>query len=288
MVIALLAVSVVSFLTLTCRSGGGNYLFLVDNLYAVADSIEDDRKIDLPRGGRADIEVVRDLGNPVPEMRKALEGRYSRVLVSPYLFEAAESLASEYPETFFGLMRYGAPEAGEGGGNTASLVLDRSEAVTALAGRIAAEVDPGGGGTHILGVWRAVSAEDREELELFREALSADSGGRFSVEIRPVGEAPDFGELEIFIREELTADTVLGLCFAGPVNVSCARVFWEYGIPVASEGLPSPEHVWGPVAFTVFHDPRAVFEEFLSLDAAENLPPAVIGASIAPSGGSGS
>lgn len=279
----------VSSLSISCVRGGNSPLFLVDSIYAVANSIEDVRRFEFEGGGRATIRVVRDLGNPVPEMEEDLGRGFSRVLVSPYLADAAESLAAEYPKTFFGLIRY-VGSGNERADNTVELILDRRESVMTLAERIADEVDPPGEEReqHILGVWRGVSGSDREELDLFRNTLEEASAGRFSVEIRAVGENPDLGDLEIFLREEIVANTVLGLCFAGPADVPCARVFWEYGIPVATEGLDGPGSVWGPVAYTVFHDIRTVLRSFRGISPDKNPSSILIPASIAPSRGANS
>jgi hypothetical protein len=289
------------FLTLcfviSCNLGGRNPLFLVDGIYAVANSLEDIRSIELEGGGRADIEVIRDLGNPVPALRRALEGKYSRVLVSPFLADAAESLSPDYPGIFFGLMRYRVEEGGisdsgsadtGSGGNTVELVLDRGEAVVSLAERISEEVEirrEDGRKPHILGIWGSSSEADRKELELFRETLSDASDEGFAVEIRPVGAGAEIEDLEAYIREEIVDTTVLGLCFAGPADVLCARIFWEYGIPVATEGLSSTLRVWGPVAYTLSHDVVTVLRVFRSINPEESPVRTVIEASIAPSKG---
>ena len=279
---------VICSLFLSCPAGGGKDLVLVDSIYAVANYIEDVSRVDIEGSGRVEVELLRDLGNPVPELERILAKGYSRVLVSPYLADAVESLAAGYPGTFFGLMRYRTTESGTTEENTVNLVLDRGSAVADLAERIAVETAPPAppgdeGEAHIIGIWRTVTAADRSELELFRTTLDEAVPGKFAVEIREVGDSPDLEELEIFIREGLVENTVLGLCFAGPADVSCARIFWEYGIPVATEGLEGTRSVWGPVAYTVFHDLDVIFRSFRSINPAESPPTAVIGASLAPS-----
>ena len=284
---------VICFFLSSCQSRGGKPLVIVDSMYATANSLEDVSRVAVEGSGRVEVEILRNPGNPVPELERILERGYSRVLVSPYLADAAESVASEYPGTFFGLMRYRTTEAGISEDNTVDLILDRSGAVVDLAERIAGEAASAApprdeGAAHILGLWRTANETGRSELELFRRTLAEGSPGGLSVEIREVGDNPDLEELEVFIREGITANTVLGLCFAGPADVSCARIFWEYGIPIASEGLAGTGSVWGPVEYTVFHGIDTVFQSFRSINPEESPESAVIEASLAPSGGQNS
>ncbi|MFP4562902.1 MAG: hypothetical protein ACLFRY_06280 [Spirochaetia bacterium] len=284
---------VLCFLLSSCESRGGKPLVIVDSMYATAHSLEDVSRIAIEGSGRVEVEILRDPANPVPELERILERGYSRVLVSPFLADAAESVASEYPGTFFGLMRYRTTESGISEDNTVDLILDRSGAVVDLAERIvveAASAAPPGddGAAHILGLWRTVSETGRSELELFRRALAEGSPGGLSVEIREVGDRPDLEELEIFIREGITANTVIGLCFAGPADVACARIFWEYGIPIAAEGLAGTGSVWGPVAYTVFHGIDTVFQSFRAINPEESPSSIVIEASLASSEGQNS